>query len=640
MPSVATRPLDVAGVPVSLSSASAAVGVGGAPSSPKSLLVAYSLWLFGGWWGAHHLYLGRDEQAILCHTHTHTHRKNDARHINRAEIESAHCAWQLIQSLSSSAPSALPLSSCAALLCVCVCLHADVCTCGGFLLGWLRDVWRIPSYIGEANASEEIVETLRLQRRLSPRYPPFSLLAFVAQFLVAALFSSLASTGLDLLQVWPQPRFPTLSSSAGDWMKFLIAVQQWPHLLRIASVLLRILGASVGVWMTGNAHRVQTCSFRVVLLGTAAAQIAVSAQKLVDSNKGVTAAAAAAAAADAAADAAGGAGEVESDFSWFVLSAAIGTYLYFRTWSEAASTLTGTLPLQKQLSSASSQQSAAVAVAAAPLVYASPQPLRSRRSACFRTLRYILSCWLLFFLLTSYVLNCSIPSNSKSNDGMSSLRSSNPPLKIMFSRWHSSPQMAAIYTHLCFQWASMRQQGFQQWWGEFKDKYNIGALEDSYATLEFEPAEVASLTMAQIKKRRNQLALKFHPDKSHPDTAHMSAAEKESAFTKVQKAYEKIADAKEKEKEKEQAKGQEQKTEGKQQASGGSGNQRSRSAPPPSPTKPSATTGSSSSSSGSSTKTTPTTKASPSTSSRKTNRPTTTGSTASRSSSSASGGKR
>jgi hypothetical protein len=32
----------------------------------KSLWMAYLLWLVGGWWGAHHLYLHRAQHAMLC----------------------------------------------------------------------------------------------------------------------------------------------------------------------------------------------------------------------------------------------------------------------------------------------------------------------------------------------------------------------------------------------------------------------------------------------------------------------------------------------------------------------------------------------------------------------------------------------
>ncbi len=189
-------------------------------------------------------------------------------------------------------------------------------------MGWLRDAWRLPAYIGEANASVSSVETLRLSKRLSPRSPPLSFPTMIAQFLLAPLFSELASTTLDLMQVWPQPRFPTLSS-AGGLMQWLFAIQQWPHLLRAASVLLRVLGISIGVWMTGNAHRVQSASFKLVLLATAAAQIAISAQRLFDSRSATA----------SSTDEKNSINmEVQSDFSWFVIFVSVGIYVYFRQW--------------------------------------------------------------------------------------------------------------------------------------------------------------------------------------------------------------------------------------------------------------------------------------------------------------------
>lgn len=59
----------------------------------KSKLWAYLLWLFGGLFGAHHVYLGRDDQAFVY-----------------------------------------------------------LSTFGGYTgLGWLRDIYMIPSYVADAN---------------------------------------------------------------------------------------------------------------------------------------------------------------------------------------------------------------------------------------------------------------------------------------------------------------------------------------------------------------------------------------------------------------------------------------------------------------------------------------------------------
>ena len=42
--------------------------VDGAPTGTKSVGVAYVLYFVGGWWGLHHLYLGRDAQCFLWST--------------------------------------------------------------------------------------------------------------------------------------------------------------------------------------------------------------------------------------------------------------------------------------------------------------------------------------------------------------------------------------------------------------------------------------------------------------------------------------------------------------------------------------------------------------------------------------------
>lgn len=79
----------------------------------KYNLVAYFLWLFLGWFGIHHFYLGRDNQGIL---------------------------W---------------LTSCA----------------GYFGFGWLRDFYRIPAYVKDANEDQAYMAFLgaEMQYNVKPR---------------------------------------------------------------------------------------------------------------------------------------------------------------------------------------------------------------------------------------------------------------------------------------------------------------------------------------------------------------------------------------------------------------------------------------------------------------------------------------
>ena len=79
----------------------------GANKKLKTKFWAYFWWLFGGIFGAHHVYLERDDHAII---------------------------W--------------------------------FCTLGGYFgVGWLRDLYRIPSYVADANQDREYVEWFKLQTR-------------------------------------------------------------------------------------------------------------------------------------------------------------------------------------------------------------------------------------------------------------------------------------------------------------------------------------------------------------------------------------------------------------------------------------------------------------------------------------------
>ena len=80
----------------------------------KNLLVAYFLWFFFGWSGLPHFYLGRDRQAFVWFT-----------------------------------------------------------TFGGFWgLGWMRDLWRIPDYVDEANGEDYFMYELKnkMKRRKKPSF--------------------------------------------------------------------------------------------------------------------------------------------------------------------------------------------------------------------------------------------------------------------------------------------------------------------------------------------------------------------------------------------------------------------------------------------------------------------------------------
>ncbi|XP_010873432.2 dnaJ homolog subfamily C member 22 [Esox lucius] len=105
----------------------------------KKVTVTYALWALGGPLGLHHLYLGRDNHALL---------------------------WML--------------------------------TLGGFGVGWAREFFRIPAYVGEANREMAGAVRERTTRQM-PRPPPVSAARFAGQISVGIYFGTVALIGLNSL---------------------------------------------------------------------------------------------------------------------------------------------------------------------------------------------------------------------------------------------------------------------------------------------------------------------------------------------------------------------------------------------------------------------------------------------------------
>ncbi|KAM3871813.1 dnaJ homolog subfamily C member 22 [Diretmus argenteus] len=103
----------------------------------KRVMVAYVLWAVGGPLGLHHLYLRRDSHALL---------------------------WML--------------------------------TLGGFGVGWAREFFRIPAYVGEANQE---TEGGRKRPPTSTIPPPVGPVRFAGQVCVGIYFGTVALIGLNSL---------------------------------------------------------------------------------------------------------------------------------------------------------------------------------------------------------------------------------------------------------------------------------------------------------------------------------------------------------------------------------------------------------------------------------------------------------
>ncbi|KAI8737344.1 dnaJ subfamily C member 22 [Biomphalaria glabrata] len=155
-----------------------------------SLSVTYILWLFFGWLGIHHLYLGRRNHAIV---------------------------W--FATLG-----------------------------GGFGIGWLRDLWRIPSYVEWATASGDFQRRylLRMSLKKYPSCSIFRLLGFFFMgFLAALVFSGVI------------PNY-----SEDDWLSNPL----YYLICRWCSKLLYVCGAILGVYLVANIGEIR-CSLRQPFMG-------------------------------------------------------------------------------------------------------------------------------------------------------------------------------------------------------------------------------------------------------------------------------------------------------------------------------------------------------------------------------------
>jgi len=129
---------------------------------------AYLLWAFGGFFGLHHFYLKRDKQAFLW--------------------------W---------------------------------CAPGGYFgAGWIRDLWRIPEYVAEANNNPDYVQKLTDKMRESDT-PPGKTARWLGMLVVGNMFGMLVSMAVP--------------------GKDEVGVDLW-----ILKCCLIPLGCTFGIWLVGN----------------------------------------------------------------------------------------------------------------------------------------------------------------------------------------------------------------------------------------------------------------------------------------------------------------------------------------------------------------------------------------------------
>ncbi|XP_017771710.1 PREDICTED: dnaJ homolog subfamily C member 22 [Nicrophorus vespilloides] len=135
----------------------------------KSVLIAYVCWLFGGIFGLHLFYLERDAHAFLT--------------------------WS---------------------------------TFGGYGIGWLADITKIPKYVRDCNEDKEFIEEF-IEKLKRNRKPPFSTSRFTSAIMVGYLWGQL------ILIAIPQNDFAGINWSFVHWVV--------------------PLAVGLGVWIVGNIGR-------------------------------------------------------------------------------------------------------------------------------------------------------------------------------------------------------------------------------------------------------------------------------------------------------------------------------------------------------------------------------------------------
>jgi len=167
----------------------------------KSLFVAYILWLFGGIFGLHHIYLHRDRHAFVW--------------------------W---------------------------------CTLGGYFgIGWLFEIFKIPEYVRDANDDPKFIAKFIVKLRTQQK-PEFSTIRFLGQIMMSYLFGQVVMIAVPEDEImgiswrfllWTVPFF----SAVGVWIVGNIGREKgvfW-HCLLAAYVIypLRYFVYDETYWFTG-----------------------------------------------------------------------------------------------------------------------------------------------------------------------------------------------------------------------------------------------------------------------------------------------------------------------------------------------------------------------------------------------------
>ena len=374
-------------------------------------------------------------------------------------------------------------------------LCIDCTTFGGFIWGWTRDLWRLPSYVAFYNRDYGLMERVRLEYRLRPKRPAMNMTALFVQLVVGLLYGELLSQTFNLLAPVPESSFPSLYDLG--WSRWSTQMLNYGRLLRLLSIILRGTGVAVGVWLVGNASRLQYARFMPVWGAAVCGQLwastfmaKASPITLIDD----------------------GDSDLEmltkSDVSLLSIAFAMMTYVSAHVWSHDAVEMINSDPIRMR------SEKDTVATTA---------PKRQSRGRCFRMIRFSTFMWLYMLILGNWFLHIEIE---------------DVPLKVSLNNLRNDPSTIEFFTNLHQQWEAIRENGWNNWWEDVKETFDLGGHQTAYQTLGLDPNKGDSYSLNDLRKARNKLALKYHPDKA--DTEGLSTAEREAKFNEIQRAYEKL----------------------------------------------------------------------------------------------------
>ena len=247
----------------------------------KYSLFAYPLWLLFGWLGVHHFYLRRHRQGVLWLTSF-----SGVFGIGkaaRADGKALSVQWRLQKRHSVSPwvvafgmwvceyrPTAIVERNTVRYLVrfkdIC-CLHTHTHTHTLHLQGWLRDFWRIPTYVKDANDDIEFREQLKLKVRYSDSGPRVfrNWHLLVAQVLFGVFYRGLVYCAIP----WDSSVMEfavfliPIGTAFGTYMVINVGRQKSPFHVSL-------LGAYIGEFLMGEGHLLYEESGSIAVAGVAA----------------------------------------------------------------------------------------------------------------------------------------------------------------------------------------------------------------------------------------------------------------------------------------------------------------------------------------------------------------------------------